>query len=234
MVDLNNKYKVGDIVTFKTHPLFDSFRIKADGKYVPPIMMVKEVLFESKQKKTNDEETGKIIAERIKYVCVHFDDNKSEFIESHIYESFLRTFEDLRIERIFSDGRISDESKTIIEEVKSYHLSEYEFGKIVRFKTKKIEIYKKRSSKKIAIVEGSIDSKNIKEIVQYVVNYTSPDFVICGLMKNEITDLFYPDGKQKKIVSNSFIKIKWFNSIQQKFSEQYLPEEFLTDNMVFE
>ncbi|MCZ8090339.1 MAG: hypothetical protein O9282_11515 [Flavobacterium sp.] len=234
MAELKNIFNVGDLVTFKTHPLFDGFRIKGDGKYVPPIMIVKEVFFESSQKKTNDEESGLLIAERIKYICVYFDDNKSEFLEFHLYESMLRTFEDLKIERIFDDGRLSDESKTIIEEIKSYKLIKYDFGKIVRFKTKKIEIFKKRSSKRIILKEGEVDKEKIKEIIQYIVNYTSPDFLICGIMNNDVKDLFYSDGTAKKLVSKKLLKIKWFNPVQHKFSEQFYPIEFFTDQMSFE
>lgn len=233
MTELKNIFNVGDLVTFKTHPLFNGFRIKGDGKYVPPIMIVKEVFFENNQKKTNDEESGFVVAEKIKYICVYFDDNKSEFIESHLYESMLRTFEDLMIEKIFDDGRISDESKTIVDEIKSYQLVEYCFGKIIRFKTKKIEIFKKRSTKRIILKEGEVEKEKIKEIIQYIVNYTSPDFVICGLMNNEVKDLFYSDGKPKKIVSKKLLKIKWFNPFQQKFSEQFYPIEFFTDKMSF-
>jgi hypothetical protein len=64
---------------------------------------------------------------------------------------------------------------------------------------------------------------------QYVVNYISPDFVLSGYKKETYTDLFYGNGKPKRKVSTEFVKVKWFNPIQQKFSEQYLPIEFFID-----
>ena len=239
MMEIKNLFDVGDLVTFKTHPLFNSFRIKGDSKYVPPIMMIKEVLFENKQKKTNDEETGVIIAERIKYICIYFDDNKSEFVEAHLYQSMLRTFEDLMIEKIDRNGNIIENYITLIEEIKKYKQVDYAFGKTVYFKTKKIEMFKKRSSKKIVLSkneDGSfiIDLDKTKELVQYVVNYCTPNFIICGIKKEEINDLFYSDGKQKKLVSNTLLKVKWFNPFQQKFSEHFLPIEFFTDEMNFD
>lgn len=232
MVLLENKFKVGDVVTFKTHPLFNDYRIKGDSKYVPPIMIVKEVFFESKQKKTFDEATGKEIAERIKYICVYFDDNKSEFIEAHLYEAMLRTFEELKFERINNNGTKIEDYKKLIDEVKGYSIPSYQFGEIVFFKTKKLEIYKKRTSKKIPLKQGTNEVEDVKETLQYVVNYASPDFVICGFKKEAYSDLFYSDGKQKRLVSTNLLKIKWFNPIQQKFSEQYLPEEFFTDELI--
>ncbi|MCD8454603.1 hypothetical protein LNJ08_09360 [Tenacibaculum finnmarkense genomovar ulcerans] len=84
-----NKFIIGDIVTLKTHPLLYGFKIKGDGKLVPPFMIVKEIYIEDKKKKTHSEELGKQIAERIKYTCVFFDDNKTEFKEAILYESML-------------------------------------------------------------------------------------------------------------------------------------------------
>lgn len=233
MHDLVNKFNVGDIVTFLTHPLFLILRIKGDSRYVPPIMIVKEVFFESKQKTTFDEATGQKIAERIKYICVYFDDNKSEFVEVHLYEAMLRTFEDLRFERISDSGDKVEDYKLLIDEVKGYLIPTYKFGGIISFKTKKLEIYKKRTSKKILLKAGSNDIQEIKEILQYVVNYATPDFVMCGFKKESYTDLFYGDGKVKRLAPVNFIKVKWFNPFQQKFSEQYLPEEFFTDDDIF-
>jgi hypothetical protein len=233
MNDLDNKFYVGDIVTFRSHPLFDQLRIKGDSRYVPPIMIVNEVHFETKQKKIADESTGKIIAERIKYICTYFDDNKGEFIDVHLYEGMLRTFDDLKFERINNDGKNIGDYTSLKEEVKSYSIPNYEYGKIINFKTKKLEIYKKRTSKKITVNEsGNIGS--IKESLQYVVNYATPEFVICGFKIEHHTDLFYGDGKKKRLASKKFFKVKWFNPFQQKFSEQYLPEEFFTDDDIFE
>jgi hypothetical protein len=230
---MKNKYTIGNLVTLKTHPLLYDFRIKGDSKFVPPIMMVKEVFIENKKKRTHDEETGKQVSDRIKYVCVHFDDNNSQFIESTIYQSFLSSFEALKIERISEIGEISDDSETIIEEIKNYFETPlaYAYGKKVSFITKKIEIYKKRSSKKITEKNGKIIKEDIKSAIQYVVNYATPDFLMCGFKKNEVKNLFYEGGSIKKQVAEKLLKVKWFNPTHQKFSDEYLPIEFFTDKM---
>lgn len=221
-----NTFEVGELVTFKTHPLLFDFYIKGDGKYVPPIMIVKEVLFENKDKKEFDDISGNQIAEKVKYICVHFDDNKSEFIESHLYQSQLQTFKLLKVAK-FEEKKDSDNYIDIITEVSKYPIIQYEFGKIVYFKTKKIEAFKKRESSKIEVDENNKEVK--KKTRQYVVNYITPDFVICGYKKEVYNDLFYHNGKPKRKASTDFIKVKWFNSAQQKFSEQYLPIEFFID-----
>lgn len=51
---LENQFGIGDIVTFKTHPLlYDRYIKGGDGKLVPPFMVVKEVFFEDKKKENS-------------------------------------------------------------------------------------------------------------------------------------------------------------------------------------
>ena len=83
---LSNKFNIGEIVTFKTHPLLYDLKIKGDGKLVPPFMVIFEVFFESKKKQIVDDKTGNVIAHRIKYNCIFFDDNNSQFKEVMVYE----------------------------------------------------------------------------------------------------------------------------------------------------
>ncbi len=228
-------FSVGDLVTLKTHPLLHDFYIKGDGKLVPPIMIIKEVLFEGKEKKTNDEITGFVIGEKIKYVCVHFDDNRSEFIESHLYHSMLDTYRNLNI--AFLGSAPSDENHIdLITEVGNYPpRATYAYGELLYFKTKKLEIFKKRTSNKIILDDTVVPPlmHKKKKIIQYVVNYSTPDFLACGYKKETSADLFYNDGKPKKMISTEFVKVKWFNSFQQKFSEQYLPIEFFINTKPF-
>lgn len=229
---MNNLYNVGELVTFKTHPLLFDFYIKGDGKYVPPIMIVKEVVFENKDKREFDEQSGNQISEKIKYICVHFDDNKSEFVESIHYEKFLESFRFLKIAKT-ENSQKSDNYIDVITEVGNYpEKAKYSFAEIVYFKTKKLEAFKKRESSKIEIDKEQNEEKKVTR--QYVVNYISPDFVLSGYKKETYTDLFYGNGKPKRKVSTEFVKVKWFNPIQQKFSEQFLPIEFFIDFNPFE
>jgi len=233
MIATKNKFRVGDIVTFKNHPLLYDYEIRGDGKYVPPIMVVKEVIFENSQKKTHDEVTGKKIAEKIKYICIYFDDNKSEFIESHLYESSLEHFKILHIGRIDDPKRLDEHHENLVDEISRYPLSpSYEYGKIIYFKTKKLEILKKRASKTVSSIKGKSQTEE-KITLQYVVSYSTPDFVTIGFKKETYNDLFFNDGKVKRYVSTDFVKIQWYNPIQQKFSEQLLPIECFTDIQPF-
>jgi hypothetical protein len=232
-------FKVCDIVTLKVHPLKEKFRIKGDVKLVPPLMMIKEVHIEDKKKKVFDEELGVKIADRYKYLCVYFDDNRMEFKQLFVYHSMLISFDELNYERISDNRKITDSTETLIDEVKGYETPVYEFGKILYFRTKKLEIYKKKSAKKISLKEDEnnlSESKivdKIKESLQYLVCYSSPDFIISGLKINDEKKSFFNDGKPRKIVCEKLVKVLWFNSMQQKNSEQYLPLDFFTDIQPF-
>ena len=116
---MTENFNVGDLVTFKTHPLLFDLYIKGDGKYVPPIMLVKEVLFENKDKKEFDDVSGNQIAEKVKYICVHFDDNKSEFIESHLYHSQLESIKSLNIAKVDEKKQV-DGYFALIDDVLNY------------------------------------------------------------------------------------------------------------------
>lgn len=235
-MSLVNKFNIGNIVTFKTHPLLYDRYIQGDGKLVPPFMVIKEVYFEDNKKRVVDTNNGKIIGERIKYTCLFFDDNKCEFKEVMVYESMIIDFKKLYISRM--DGEKVDEGpnyESIIDEVSKYKSLNYNYGNIVYFKTKKLEILKKRSSiKNENISQGKAKSKKEKrETIQNVVNYSTPEFVLCGYKEEQGEDLFYPNGKKKKIISKELYKVKWFNSNHMKFSEQFLPKESLIDKQPF-
>ncbi|MCG8883260.1 hypothetical protein G1L02_08825 [Tenacibaculum finnmarkense] len=217
---------IGDIVTLKTHPLLYDFKIKGDGKLVPPFMIVKEIYIEDKKKKTNSEELGEQIAERIKYTCVFFDDNKTEFKEAILYESMLEKYDKIHIARLDKNKK-EVKCDSLIDETRKYVIPEYNYGDIVFFRTKKFEIFKKRDSSKMIQQKGGDYKKTTN--IQYIVNYSSPDFILCGIKKNENTNDFYQNGDKRRIVSEILYKVKWFNANQMKFSDIYLPRECFTD-----
>ncbi|MDO7170630.1 hypothetical protein [Mariniflexile sp. AS56] len=233
-MSLDNQFKIGNIVTFKTHPLLYDRYIKGDGKLVPPFMVVIEVFFEDEKKKVVDTSNGKTIAERIKYTCIFFDDNKNEFKELIVYESMLMDFTKFYISKMDGNTVEDPEYKSLIDEVSGYKNPSYKYGNIIYFKTKKLEILKKRSSVKTEIKkEKGKPVEEKKETIQYVVNYSTPEFVLCGYKEELGEDLFYPNGEKKKIVAKVLYKVKWFNSNQMKFSEQYLPKKCFIDVQPF-
>ena len=237
---MKNKYSIGCIVTFKSHPLLYDFMIKGDGKLVPPFMVVKEIFIEDVKKKVADDVTGEQIAERVKYTCVFFDDNKTEFKDVILYESMLTSYKDIFIAKMDGETKSKESDyKSLIKEASEYIVPDYNYGNIIYFKTKKFEVFKKRSSiKRTRDLTNSKSAENNKftrkETIQYVVNYSTPEFILSGIKKENHDNLFYPNGDLKKVVSEILYKVKWFNANQMKFSEIYLPAECFTDIQPYE
>ncbi|WP_237275632.1 hypothetical protein [Tenacibaculum ovolyticum] len=213
---MKNNFKIGEIVTLKTHPLFDNdFKQIAElPAHVPPLMIVKEVFFEREEnKKIFSSEIEKAqISDLIKYNCVYFNGNKSEFIEKTIYESFLRSYKKLQYFRVKGkDGKEINIplEKQLIPEVSTYtKFKDYKFGDVIQFKTKKLEHRK------------SYD--NASERIPGI-SYQTPNFIVSGIKKELQEDLFYHDGQKKKITESKLVKVSWFNHFQNKLSEKYLP-----------
>lgn len=210
---MKNNFKIGEIVTLKSHPLFDNnFKKIAElPMHVPPLMIIKEVLFEKENKKiySSEIENAKI-SDCIKYNCVYFNTNKSEFVEKIIYESFLRSYTDLQYFRTKDDDEINTPLKEqLIPEVLTYtKFIDYNFGEVIQFKTKKLEHRK-------AYALGSDKKQSV--------SFQSPNFIISGIKREVQEDLFYNDGQKKKISESKLIKVSWFNHFQNKISEKYLP-----------
>lgn len=221
-----HKFNVGDIVALKSHPLFKNHkRIIEFSAQVPPLMLVKEVFYDDvKKKKIFSEELGENfqIADLIKYNCIYFNSIKSEFVEILIYESFLNSYIDLKYFREFEDeNKIMkiEEDNQLISEVLSYTaIVRYEFGKVIQFKTKKLEHRKSYDG----------NSEKIPNV-----SFQSPDFILSGIKLENTSDAFYPDGNPKRIISNELYKVIWFNHLHQKYSEHYLPKEFFVENIPF-
>lgn len=215
VIEKDVDFEIGDIVAIKSHPLFrDHHQIIEFPAQTSPLMLVKEIFYEDEQKKkTHSEESGNKIASLKKCTCVYFNANKSEFVEVTIYIDLLKKYNDLKYYRKDRDT-YEDIDLTLIEEVKSYVLADYNYGEVVQFKTKKLEHRK-------SYVNNNEKISNI--------SFQTPDFVLSGIKEEINKDLFYSNGKFKRKVSNVLFKVMWFNHFQQKFSEQYLPKEFFVE-----
>lgn len=222
--ELDSQFEIGAIITLNSHPLFDNNfkKIAEFSSQVPPLMIIKEVFFERKETKkifSSDIENAQI-SDLIKYNCVYFNANKSEFCEKTIYESFLRTYKDLKYYKA-KDNEGNEikipKEKQLIPEVLNYNIyKDYSFGDVIQFKTKKLEHRK------------SYDNGNEK---LPGISYQTPNFVVSGVKKDTQEDLFYSDGRKKKIVPNKLLKVTWFNHFQNKMSEKFLPFCFFVKDL---
>ncbi|MGH1384112.1 hypothetical protein [Kordia sp.] len=219
-MSFKNKFGIGDIVTLKSHPLKrDHSKIKELSLLVPPLMLVKEVQFEDqKNKKIFSEEIENAkVSDIIKYVCIYFCANTSKFEEKTLYESFLISYSELNFYKELDKEKKPEKDIELIPEVSTYYSDfDYKYGKTIQFKTKKLE-HRKSYIKNNEYLKNS--------------SFQTPDFVLSGIKKEPQEKLFYPNGDKKRIVSDIFYKVMWFNYVHQKFSEEYFPKEFFVEGL---
>lgn len=206
-INRNPLFQIGELVVVKSYPLNNP--ITGDPLSLPPIMVVCGIEIENKKKKTHDNNHGQQIAEFVKYKLVWFDAKKSNFIEKIMYESFLMKY------------KFKDKLTNI----------EYKFSEIAIFKTFSFEINKKKESKSTRsnnVIAGDKKNDTVETTtITSIVPFASPNFVMTGLKINEEKDKFDDKGNATKIVPKHFIKIMWYNTQLQKYSEYELAENCL-------
>lgn len=212
----NNTFKIGEIVTLKSHPLAfqENGKIDLHVTQIPPFMCVKEVHIEKKKIIFSKDIENLKIADHIKYLCTYFNQHRMVFEERFIYHDILTSLKDIT----FHNEKENTEEGYIklVDETNSYSIASYNFGKRVFFKTFKLEKRKKFKT---------------NSAIKVAMAHTSPAFVLNGYKLNDQRSLFNEKtGELQRECSKELYKILWYNSYQEKFSEDYLPMEFFTDD----
>lgn len=221
-----NKFDIGEIVTLKSHPLAyqEDGRIDAYVNQIPPLMCIKEVHIERKKQLYSTELLEAKIADNVKYLCVYFNQHRMIFEESLLYQETIISIRDLTFHN--KSEEVDQGHKKLIDETLDYPMASYDFGKRVFFKTHKLE---KRKKFKNA-------GQDIKSSTRTTLTHTSPAFILNGYKTNAQKSLYdQKSGKLQRKCADELYKVIWYNAYQEKFSEEYLPKEFFTDNpLIFE
>ena len=215
------KFKIGDIVTLKSHPLAfqENGEIDSYVNQIPPLMCVKEIHIEKKKKLYSDTVLRVQISDEIKYLCVYFNQYRMIFEEKYVYQNVLVSFKKLTFHN--ENDKVGEEHISLIEETKKYKKIKYEFGKRVFFKTYKLEKRKKFKSAK----------NDVRFSRTTTSTHTSPAFILNGVKLNGRESIYNSkNGELQRECSKKLFKVLWYNAYQEKMSEEYLPEEFFTDD----
>ncbi|MBU2947375.1 hypothetical protein [Zobellia uliginosa] len=215
-------YKIGDVVTLKSHPLAfqPNGEIDAYVNQIPPFMCIKEIHIEKKKILFSKEKEDAKIADYVKYLCTYFNQHRMIFEEKYVYHDFLIPLKDIVFHN--NDEKLQDNHVILSEETSKYSIAKYKFGERVFFKTYKLE---KRKKFKTAGHDRNSTTKT-------TMTHTSPAFVLSGFKPNDQKNIYnQKDGKIQRECSKELYKITWYNAYQEKFSEEYLPAEFLTDDL---
>lgn len=215
-------FKIGDVVTLKSHPLAFEVNGEIDAyvNQIPPFMCVKEVHFENKKELFSKEKLKAQISGNVKYLCTYFNQHRMIFEDKFVYHNFLIPLKKLIFHNKNENG--DDDHTKLTEETLSYKIADYEFGKRVFFKTFKLEKKKKFKS----------SGHDYKSTTRTTMTHTTPAFILSGFKSNDQVARFNPkNGDTQCEYSKELYKVLWYNAYQEKFSEDYLPSEFLTDDM---
>ncbi|MDB5276363.1 MAG: hypothetical protein JWR61_1318 [Ferruginibacter sp.] len=200
--------KIGSIVALNSHPFFqrsdkDTTFISGDQAILSPLMVVAEILTESKS--AYDESTGTEIIKKgtFQYKCIWYSSKSGHFEESWISSRLIKLIE---------TDTISLGSKDL------------EYGALVTFKTVSIELSKKKMS-----LNADTSSQKLNRTITGILPFTSPVLQIIGFLKSESKEplIDIKTGEVRRIISSQLVKCKFFNFPADKFSDVVLPIEVL-------
>lgn len=217
------KFSIGDLVSLKNHPynIASNSKIGAMASLTPPIMVITEILNSSKY--NPDSEEQELIPNQV--LCTFFNSKNSSFEKFwfksneifHIHDN-TNDYEQLNIETNFDiiDFEIRENKDlTSIKKEFKHNLvilltADEELGKqkISWFKNKEEDNYKTE-----AFLEFLPPVMTVVDVVENS-NYLK-----------ERRDS--KDGSLKKDSSKYLLKCKWFNSIKQTFSEEFIPYKII-------
>lgn len=211
-----NTFNIGDIVTLKSHPLAfqENGEIDLYVNQIPPFMCIKEVHIEKSKILYSKEIENLKIADNIKYLCTYFNQHRMIFEEKILYQEILISLKDITFHN--KKDETQEGHIKLIDETYNYRMASYKFGERVFFKTFKLEKRKKF---------------NAASSIKIAMTHTTPAFILNGFKPNDQKSLYNEkNGELQRECSKELYKVIWYNSYQEKFSEDYLPKEFFTDD----
>ena len=204
---------IGSIVALNTHPFFtgankDLVVISGDTSTISPLMVITEILLESKS--LFDENVGDQIVKKgsFQYKCLWYSSKYGQFEDAWFSSRLIRFLE-------INDNSVGNK--------------QFSYGKSVGFKTLNIELGKKKSTLNYADDFSKKETKTIAAML----TFSSPVMQIIGFVKSDSKEplIDHKTGEEKRKISSQLVKCKYYNSISDKFSEVLIPIEALVVNV---
>ncbi len=199
---LNSEFQIGSIVTLKSHytrgekGYLDTISIAGDDKSISPYMMVTEILKETKNK--FDENTGENTIQKnsFRLKVIWFNAKTYEFNKKWISSNFVDV-----VENEHEDINFSKADQVVL-------------------KTNPLEIKKKRVSIKA-------EEWNTKISKSSLLSFCAPEMVVIGKSKFKPKDPLFDKVTNKRIreIPTDQVKVKFYNPLADKYSEEILPIE---------
>jgi hypothetical protein len=222
---------IGDIVILKISHIkneedFSDITIAGDSNYITPLMVVKEVL-DSKPDKI-DGETGQLKNSKgnLQFRCIWFSPKQFKFEEGWFYQKELINLSktEIKSEKEF-ENQVSNSNKS--NNLDGDHPRQFDEEKVkinlgdkVVFKTNDLELKKRKTFLEI-------DQEKINNKITALLSFCSPVFVVIGFSVVEKKEPLIDShtGQTKRAYGSKLVKLKSFNSNENKFSEFLVPYE---------
>ena len=193
---------LGDIVALHSHPYFlesNTALISGEAQMLSPLMIIVEILEESTENEKGVADDTSI--RRRKCKCLWYSHKSHKFEEDWIQSDLLKLVQQTEF------------------------IDEYELrSKQVIFKTLRLEIGKQKSS---TSGDLSSDSEMKSTTISPLLSFVSPVMQVLEVKDNLEAVTRASKAKAKRILSAYLVKCKWFNPLDNKMSESFLPIEAL-------
>lgn len=202
---LTPEFKLGDIVVTKSTFCFHNNNWKIHHRsFNHPLMIIKEINVNPRHENLFDAQTGKRIADEIKYLCHWYNAEKGKFEECWFFQSLL-----LKIEH---------ESNNI-------SISHIEFGMQVSIVSHSFEFKKRLHNVRLNKNEETV----ISDSSNFLWTFLPPIFTVKGFKKAENFKICDNQNPQRIVKESSeyLVKCVWYNDSLAKFSEELIPIESL-------
>lgn len=196
------KYTIGKIVSLKSNHLksniqYSTVNLAGEPNFITPLMIVSEILIQKPE--IVDEETGDVKNSKgsCRYKCIWFSNKSFKIEENWFFEKELLDFDELNVDKEI-----------------------FKFGETVVLKTNFLELQKKKTNLELAT------NFRINKISS-LLNFCSPIFTFMGYQTVEKKEPEF-DSKtlnRKRFYPEKIVKVKTFNSKEDKYSEFLFPIE---------
>jgi hypothetical protein len=231
-------YKIGSLVVLNSGPYLkashiDKIKISGNQDFVSPIMVITSIL-KSQSKKLIQNSIEFDNTDMYQYKCIWFTSKTMTFEETWFKGNQIRAldanettkkknnseFSDSYKDEVNKDNSGSNES---IKDEKSKELPKIEFGDILSFRTNTFELKKLKSFKEYRDNENYYKTNSLT-------SFTSPPLTCIGFQINESKDPLFSSknsGDRIRWESERLAKVKYYNALQNKYSEVLIPIEAL-------
>lgn len=213
-----SEIKLGDLISFKTHPFvkkLTNVKISAYADYTSPILVVKEI-----KEKSFDKATGTDVGQQLN--CIYYNSKDGKFLDKSINSNlvnkiFFSTVDNDFLYEFNFKKNIEDNNKDLSTKNYENLIKENYLNKKVVLKSVDVELFKKKINR--TAENGELVETNHLE-------FLPPIMTVIGFKIEDIKNKFC-EKTGEALAPLIELKCKWYNSNSKSFSESLFSHEIL-------